>query len=106
VIEDQARCAADVWRGTDQGIWEMRGEPHHYVSSKVMCWVALARAPPLAARRGYEGLADEWRLVANEIHADVLANGIDSRGVFTQHYETEDLDASNLLVALLRCMSQ
>ena len=106
VIEDQARCAAEVWRGTDQGIWEMRGEPHHYVSSKVMCWVALDRAARLAARRGYEGLADEWRLVANEIHADVLANGIDSRGVFTQHYDTDALDASNLLVPLVRFLPQ
>ena len=106
VIEDQARCAAEVWRGTDQGIWEMRGEPHHYVSSKVMCWVALDRAARLAARRGYEGLADEWRLVANEIHADVLANGVDSRGVFTQHYDTDALDASNLLVPLVRFLPQ
>ena len=106
MIEDQARCAAEVWRQPDQGIWECRGEPHHYVSSKVMCWVALDRAARLAARRGYEGLADEWRLIANEIHADVLANGVDSRGVFTQHYETEALDASNLLVPLVRFMPQ
>ncbi len=88
VIEDQARCAAAVWRQPDQGLWETRGEPRHYVSSKVMCWVALDRAARLAARRGYDDLADEWRVVANEIHADVLANGLDSRGVFTQHYET------------------
>ena len=72
VIEDQARCAAEVWRQPDQGIWECRGEPRHYVASKVMCWVALDRAARLAARRGYEGLADEWRLVANDIHDDVL----------------------------------
>ena len=49
VIEDQARCAAEVWRRPDQGIWEMRGEPQHYVSSKVMCWVAAR--PRRAARR-------------------------------------------------------
>jgi GH15 family glucan-1,4-alpha-glucosidase len=106
VIEDQARCAAEVWRKPDQGIWECRGEPRHYVSSKVMCWVALDRAARLAARRGYEALADEWRLVANEIHADVLGNGVDARGVFTQHYDTDALDASNLLIPLVRFLPQ
>ncbi len=106
VIEDQARCAAAVWRQPDQGLWETRGESKHYVSSKVMCWVALDRAARLAARRGYDDLADEWRVVANEIHADVLANGLDSRGVFTQHYGTEALDASNLLVPLVRFLPQ
>ncbi len=104
VIEDQARCAASVWRLPDQGIWECRGEPRHYVASKVMCWVALDRSVRLAARRGYEALADEWRAIANEIHDDVLANGVDSRGVFTQHYETDALDASNLLLPLVRFM--
>ena len=58
----------------------------------------------LAARRGYEALADEWRAIANEIHDDVLTNGVDSRGVFTQHYETDVLDASNLLIPLVRFM--
>jgi GH15 family glucan-1,4-alpha-glucosidase len=106
VIEDQARCATEVWRLPDHGIWEARGEPRHYVSSKVMCWVALDRAARMAARRGYEGLADEWRLIANEIHADVLANGVDDRGVFTQHYDTDALDASNLLIPLVRFMPQ
>ena len=67
-----------------------------------MCWVALDRAARLAARRGYDDLADEWRVVANEIHADVLANGLDSRGIFTQHYDTDALDASNLLIPLVR----
>jgi GH15 family glucan-1,4-alpha-glucosidase len=106
VIEDQARCAAAVWRKPDHGIWESRGDTQHYVASKVMCWVALDRAARLAARRGYEGLADEWRLIANEIHADVLANGLDSRGVFTQHYGTEALDAANLLIPLVRFLPQ
>ena len=106
VIEDQARCAAEGWRKPDQGIWETRGEPRDYVASKVMCWVALDRAARLAARRGYEGLADEWRLIANEIHEDVLANGVDDRGVFTQHYDTDALDASNLLIPLVRFLPQ
>ena len=52
VIEAQAERAAAVWREPDQGIWEARGEPRHYVSSKLMCWVALDRGARLAARRG------------------------------------------------------
>ena len=106
VIEDQARCAAEVWHLPDQGLWESRGESHDYVASKVMCWVALDRAARLAARRGYESLADEWRLVANEIHDEVTTKGVDSRGVFTQHYETDALDASNLLIPLVRFLPQ
>jgi GH15 family glucan-1,4-alpha-glucosidase len=106
VIEDQARYAARISRQPDQGIWESRGEPHHYVASKVMCWVALNRGARLAARRGYDSLADEWRLVANDIHADVLENGLDSRGVFTQHYDTSALDAANLLIPLVRFLPQ
>jgi GH15 family glucan-1,4-alpha-glucosidase len=102
VIEDQVRRAIASWRLPDQGIWEARGEPKHYVSSKLMCWVALDRGARLAARRGKEALADEWRLVANEIHADICANGVNERGVFTQHYETDALDASCLLIPLVR----
>jgi GH15 family glucan-1,4-alpha-glucosidase len=102
VIEDQVRQAISRWKLPDQGIWEGRGEPKHYVSSKLMCWVALDRGARLAARRGKEALADEWRLVANEIHADICANGVNERGVFTQHYETDALDASCLLIPLVR----
>jgi GH15 family glucan-1,4-alpha-glucosidase len=67
-----------------------------------MCWVALDRGARLAARRGKHELADRWRLVANEIHAEICANGVDSRGVFTQHYDTDALDASLLLLPLVR----
>jgi GH15 family glucan-1,4-alpha-glucosidase len=102
VIEDQVRQAISRWKLPDQGIWEGRGEPKHYVSSKLMCWVALDRGARLASRRGKDALADEWRLVANEIHADICANGVDERGVFTQHYETDALDASSLLIPLVR----
>ena len=106
VIEEQATCAMALWREPDQGIWECRGEPHHYVTSKVMCWVALDRAVRLAARRGFNDVADRWRATANEIHDDVLANGLDERGVFTQHYDTTALDASSLLIPLVRFLPQ
>ena len=102
VIEAQADRAAAVWREADHGIWEARGEPRHYVSSKLMCWVAMDRAARLAARRGRESLADRWREVANEIHADICERGVDERGVFVQHYDTVALDGSNLLIPLVR----
>ncbi len=67
VLEDQVECAARVWREPDQGIWEARGEPRHYVSSKLMCWVALDRGARLAERRGQEELAERWQALADEI---------------------------------------
>ncbi|MGI8559016.1 MAG: glycoside hydrolase family 15 protein [Solirubrobacteraceae bacterium] len=102
VIEAQADRARSLWCEADQGIWESRGEQQHYVSSKLMCWVALDRAARLAARRGREALADRWRETANEVHEDICSRGVDERGVFVQHYDTVALDASNLLIPLVR----
>jgi alpha,alpha-trehalase len=100
LIRAQADCAQAVWRKPDQGIWEARGKPQHYVSSKLMCWVAMDRACKLATIRGEGDLAAEWSKVADEIKADILEHGVDKRGVLVQHYGTESLDASTLLAAL------
>jgi len=97
VVTSQADCAASVWRNPDQGIWESRGKPQHYVSSKLMCWVALDRASTLAEIRGDPTMAAKWRATANAIRADVLAHGVSARGVLRQHYATDALDASTLL---------
>jgi GH15 family glucan-1,4-alpha-glucosidase len=102
VLVDQVEAAARVWREPDQGIWEARGEPQHYVSSKVMCWVAMDRGAELAALRGDSGLSQKWRAVADEIKAEVLEQGVSERGVFRQHYGTDALDASTLLIPLQR----
>jgi GH15 family glucan-1,4-alpha-glucosidase len=102
VLVDQTECASRVWREPDQGIWEARGEPRHYVSSKLMCWVATDRGARLAERRGEEQLVERWQSAADEIKADVLERGVDGRGVFRQHYDTDALDASNLLIVLMR----
>ena len=102
VIEDQANAAMNAWQLPDQGIWEARGEPRHYVSSKLMCWVALDRGARLASQRGKDALADTWREVANTIHAEICDRGTDDRGVFVQHYDSDALDASCLLVPLVR----
>jgi alpha,alpha-trehalase len=100
IVQSQAQCATAVWREPDQGIWEARGKPQHYVSSKLMGWVALDRASKLAHIRGDQGLAASWRETAEEIKADILAHGIDNRGVLCQHYDTDALDASTLLAAI------
>jgi alpha,alpha-trehalase len=99
IVQAQAECATRVWRNPDQGIWEARGKPQHYVSSKLMCWVALDRAAKLAAVRGNPATEAEWRATAEEIHADILEHGLKD-GVLRQHYDTDALDASTLLAAI------
>jgi GH15 family glucan-1,4-alpha-glucosidase len=100
IVESQAACATAVWREPDQGIWEARGAPRHYVSSKLMCWVALDRAAQLAGIRGRPERAAEWQATADEIRADILEHGVTHGGVLRQHYETDSLDASVLLAAI------
>ncbi len=100
IVQSQAQCATAVWREPDQGIWEARGKPQHYVSSKLMGWVALDRASRLADIRGDGDLAAAWRATAVEIKEDILAHGVDDRGVLRQHYDTDALDASTLLAAI------
>jgi alpha,alpha-trehalase len=67
-----------------------------------MCWVALDRGSRLAAMRGDGEAAGRWAEIAADIKSDVLEHGVDERGVFTQHYDTDALDASNLLMPLVR----
>jgi alpha,alpha-trehalase len=100
IVESQAGCATRVWREPDQGIWEARGKPQHYVSSKLMGWVALDRAAQLATIRGDIAKAEEWQATAEEIKADILEHGVSDDGVLRQHYDTEALDASVLLAAV------
>ncbi len=102
IIQRQVAAALANWREPDRGIWEVRGEPQHFTSSKVMCWVAADRGARLARLRHDDEYAELWEAAAGEIHADVCDKGIDSRGVFTQHYETRALDASVLLMPLVR----
>jgi GH15 family glucan-1,4-alpha-glucosidase len=90
------------WREPDRGIWEVRGAPRHFVSSKVMCWVACDRGARLARLREDDDRVARWQAAADEIVADVLMHGVDERGVFRQHYDTDALDASCLLMPLVR----
>ncbi|MBO0893441.1 MAG: glycoside hydrolase family 15 protein, partial [Acidimicrobiales bacterium] len=97
----QVEAALTNWRKPDQGIWEVRGAPQHFTSSKVLCWVAADRGAQLAEIRGDVDQASRWRQAAKEIHDDVCAHAVDDRGVFCQHYDTTALDASVLLIPLL-----
>ena len=98
IVQAQAECASDVWREPDQGIWEARGKPQHYVSSKLMCWVALDRAAKLATIRGDRD-ARGWRATAEEIRPTSWSTAC-ATGVLRQHYDTDSLDASTLLAAI------
>ncbi len=97
----QVEAALASWREPDRGIWEVRGEPQHFTSSKFMCWVAADRGAKLARIRQEEALVKRWQAAADEIRDDILAHAVDARGVFTQAYGSESLDASVLLMPLL-----
>ena len=97
IVQSQAECATKIWQQPDQGIWEARGDPKHYVSSKLMCWIAMDRAASLAEIRGDNDLGQKWRATADEIRADILKRGVSDSKVLRQHYETDALDASTLL---------
>jgi GH15 family glucan-1,4-alpha-glucosidase len=102
IIKRQVEAALAHWQEPDCGIWEVRGEPKHFTSSKLMCWVAADRGARLAQIRHDSATADRWTAAAEEIHADICAHGLNDRGVFVQHYETDALDASLLLMPLVR----
>lgn len=102
MLERQVQAAIENWRKPDRGIWEVRGEPQHFTSSKVMCWVALDRGAKLAELHGEFDYAKKWHDLAEEVRADILDHGVNSAGVFTQSYGSDSLDASLLLVVLTR----
>jgi GH15 family glucan-1,4-alpha-glucosidase len=90
------------WRSPDNGIWEIRGEPQHFVHSKVMAWVAFDRAVRTIEEYGLEGDLDRWRALRDEIHEEVCREGFDERlESFTQYYGSGTLDASLLLIPLV-----
>ena len=102
LLKAQVEQAIEHWAEPDRGIWEVRGEPQHFTSSKLMCWVALDRGARLATLHGEDDYAEQWAKIATEIHSDICEHGVDERGAFVQHYGTTALDASLLLLPLLR----
>jgi GH15 family glucan-1,4-alpha-glucosidase len=89
----------EVWDDPDHGIWERRGEPRHYVFSKVMTWVAFDRAIKSVETFGFKAPVDEWRVLREAIHRDVCAKGFDSQlNSFVESYGSKLLDASLLML--------
>ncbi len=94
------------WSKPDNGIWEMRNSPEHFVYSKMMCWVALDRGIRLAEKRGFPAPIDKWRRARDAIYEEVMTKGWDEvRKSFVQSYETKEMDASSLLMPLVFFLS-
>jgi GH15 family glucan-1,4-alpha-glucosidase len=97
-----ADAAARRWEEQDQGIWEIRGEPRHFLYSKLMCWVALDRAVALADILEAGDRVDGWRQTQDAIREAIVTRGwSESAKAFTQSFGSDDLDASNLMIPLV-----
>ena len=93
---------AEAWRQPDEGIWEVRGGPQHFVHSKVMAWVAFDRAADDVGVKAFQESGQRWRAIADEIHAEVCERGFDRElNSFVQAYGARRLDASLLLIPLV-----
>jgi GH15 family glucan-1,4-alpha-glucosidase len=101
-VADLANTAARRWREADAGMWEMRGEPRHHVSSKVLCWVALDRAIALAPRLGMYAHIEYWSAERERIRRAVLTRGwSDTRRAYVQSFDSDELDAAQLLMPIM-----
>jgi GH15 family glucan-1,4-alpha-glucosidase len=101
-VAELADTAARRWHETDSGIWEMRGEPRHHLSSKVLCWVALDRAVKLGPGLGeHAAKADGWARERDAIRAAILERGWSERAqAYAQSFESDDLDGAALLMPI------
>ena len=99
VVKNIVRSVSRDWREPDKGIWEIRGAEQHFVFSKVMSWVALDRAVSIATLLQKHDIAERWKLIADEIKEDVMANGWNADlQSFTQTYSNTEMDSSLLLM--------
>jgi len=100
-VADLADTAARRWNERDSGIWEMRGEPLHHLSSKVMCWTALDRAVKLAPQLSEHAKVDEWTAAREEVRETILTRGwSERRQAFAQAFDSDELDAAALLMPI------
>jgi GH15 family glucan-1,4-alpha-glucosidase len=101
-VADLADTAARRWNETDAGMWEMRGEPRHHLSSKVMCWTALDRAIKLAPKLGEHARVEAWAEERDRIREAVLERGwSEQRQAYAQSFDSDELDAAQLLMPLV-----
>jgi GH15 family glucan-1,4-alpha-glucosidase len=101
-VADLADTSARRWRETDKGIWEMRGEPQHHLSSKVMCWKALECAVDLAPQLNEHAKLAEWTAAREKIRAAILERGwSEKREAYAQAFDSDELDAAALLMLLV-----
>ena len=97
-----ADTAAARWHETDAGMWEMRGDPRHHLSSKVLCWVALDRAVKLAPALGDHAKTEEWSAARDAIRDAILDRGwTDEKQAYAQSFDAHELDAAQLLMPLV-----
>lgn len=100
-LADVADAAAERWQGTDQGIWEVRGEPRHFLHSKLMCWVALDSAVALAGILPAESRAEHWKTTRAQIADAIRREGWSEKAqAYTQSFGSEELDASALMLSI------
>jgi GH15 family glucan-1,4-alpha-glucosidase len=99
---DLADTAARRWREKDQGMWEMRGEPRHHLSSKVLCWTALDRAVKLAPQLGEHAEVERWTQARDEIREAILTRGwSEARQAYAQSFDSDELDGAQLLMPVV-----
>jgi GH15 family glucan-1,4-alpha-glucosidase len=105
-IRQRLDWLCENWQRPDEGIWEMRGGQRHFVYSKLMCWVAMDRGLRLAEKRSFPADRARWLAVRDRIYEEVMARGWSlERRSFVQHYDSDSLDASNLIMPLVFFMS-
>jgi GH15 family glucan-1,4-alpha-glucosidase len=102
-IRSLVEWVAENWQQPDHGIWEVRGEPQHYVHSKVMCWVALDRGISLCRDFGFKGPAEDWERERDAVKRAVLEQGFDTeRNTFVRSFGSTELDAALLEIPVVR----
>jgi GH15 family glucan-1,4-alpha-glucosidase len=98
LVENLARH----WQEPDNGLWEIRGPLRHFTHSRVMVWAAFDRAVRGVETWGLDGPVEEWRELRDRVRDEILKKGFNSeRNTFTQHYDTDQVDASLLLIPLV-----
>jgi GH15 family glucan-1,4-alpha-glucosidase len=97
---------SDNWDQADEGVWETRGGRQHFTYSRLMSWVAVERAIRIANQRGLPGDLVTWRAARDAIYEQIMTRGWNAeRQAFVQHYDSDVLDASNLLMPLVKFIS-